>query len=120
MPSKADILRSYREFVLLANRLPRDRKLQALAQAKSEIRKNKQETDDQKAGDMHKALVGRIGFLRMTLPKQRDRYVKSGTFVMRKGVLVEDTAYREKRCESFIHNCCCLDWNHMGSSTHQA
>lgn len=97
MPSKSDILRSYREFVFLARRLPKDKQSQALNQARLEIRNNRNEQDEQKAGDMHRALVGRIGFLRMTLPKQKDRYSKSGIFVMREGELVEDTAYRDSR-----------------------
>ena len=97
MSSKSDILRSYRELVHLVKRLPKDKQAQALSQAQKEIRANQGESDDGKISDMHKRLVGKIGFLRMTLPKLKDRFTKSGTFVLRDGRLVEDTAYRENR-----------------------
>ena len=105
MSTKTDILRSYRELVFLARRLPKEKQLQALTQAKLEIRANKDEPDQGKASDMHKKLVGKVGFLRMTLPKQRDRYTTSGTFVLRDGTLVEDTAYRENRYSVSLTPC---------------
>ena len=104
-----NILRSYRELLTLLQRLPRDAQLSASKEAKARIRDHRKETDSLKITDLHKQLVARLSFLRMTTnrrPGER-RQSTSGTFVMREGELVESASEREHRyiyMYSKLHN----------------
>lgn len=101
MPSKADILRSYRELLYLIKNLPKDSRLKALTEARDKVRENKHVQGEDKASELHKLLTSKIGFLRLSQPrKSGDKYAKSGVFVLRDGVLVEGSAQRESRLAS--------------------
>lgn len=98
MPKRADILRSYRELLFLIKRLPQEDSIAALQEAREKLKSRRHVTNELTASDMHKELVGKIGFLRMTLPRQaRDRYTRPGVFVMRDGILVEGRAGVDSR-----------------------
>ena len=99
MPNAAHlVLQSYRELLHLIKRLPLSRQPAALLEARERVRANRGENNQQRALDMHKEMVGRIGFLRMSLPRQPgDRYARAGRFVLRGGELVEGEADRETR-----------------------
>ena len=98
MPLRADVLRSYRELLRLIQRLPTEKIPAALQEARSALKANKSETNALLASDMHKKLVGRIGYLRMSTPRQPgDRHSKAGTYVLRNGELVEGEAISESR-----------------------
>ena len=96
---RGNILRSYRELLTLLQRLPRDSQLSAVKEAKAKIRAHREETDSLKVTDLHKQLVAKLSFLRMTTnrrPGER-RQSTSGTFVLREGELVENASEREHR-----------------------
>lgn len=96
---RGNILRSYREFLTLLQRLPRNAQLSARQEAKAKISTHRNETDSLKITDLHKELVAKISFLRMTTnrrPGERHR-PSSGTFVLREGELVESASDRESR-----------------------
>jgi len=98
MPSRSDILRSYRELVYLIKRLPEQRRLAALAELKEKVRSNKDVTKESEASELQKVMVSKIGFLRMTQPRNsKDRYASAGVYVVRNGELVKGTANRESR-----------------------
>jgi hypothetical protein len=98
MPAKSDLLRSYRELVYLIKRLPDTQRIAALAEAKIAVRTNKDVSNESEASELHKLLVSKIGFLRMTQPRHsKDRYAKAGIFVVRDGELIEDSKKRESR-----------------------
>lgn len=84
------VRRSYRELVRLIHRLPTSERDAALAKAREEMIRNASACDEEVA-DLHRALVGRICFLRMKVPKQaRDASaVGVGHFVVRDGKVVE-------------------------------
>jgi hypothetical protein len=84
------VRRSYRELVRLINRLPRLERDAALVQAREEMIKHSSACDEEVA-DLHRALVSKICFLRMKVPKQaRDASaVGVGHFVVRDGRVVE-------------------------------
>lgn len=106
---RGNILRSYRELLTLLQRLPRDSQLSAVKEAKAKIRAHREETDSVKVTDLHKQLVAKLSFLRMTTnrrPGERHR-PNSGTFVLREGELVESDSERELRCVGMyrgLHN----------------
>lgn len=98
MPTKADILRSYRELVYLIRRLPEGSNRAALTEARQEIYKNKDVQDETKLTELHKILTSKIGFLRLSQPRRAgDKYAKAGKFVLRDGKLTEQAAQRELR-----------------------
>lgn len=96
---RVNILRSYRELLTLLQRLPRDARESASKEAKAKIRAHREETDSLKVTDLHKQLVAKLSFLRMTTnrrPGERSQST-SGTFVLREGELVESACEREHR-----------------------
>ena len=98
-----NILRSYRELLSLVQRLPKEKQASAIQEAKAKILAHQGESDSLKISDLHKQLVAKISFLRMTTsrrPGERSR-PSSGTFVLREGDLVESASEREQRCRSF-------------------
>lgn len=98
MPTKADILRTYRELVYVVGRLPKGSRHKDLSEVKAKIRANRSAIDEAEVSDLHKQLVGKIGFLRLAHPRiAGDRYAGAGTFVVRDGIVVEDHAHRESR-----------------------
>ena len=103
---RGNILRSYRELLTLLRRLPTDAQLSASREAKAKIRAHREETDSLKITDLHKQLVAKLSFLRMTTNRrQGERHQSSsGTFVLREGELVESASEREHRwfiCANF-------------------
>ena len=99
MPTKTDILRSYRELLYVIKQLPKDSRANALIEAREKTRENKVVTDEAKAVELHKLLISKIGFIRLSQPRRAgDRYSKAGTFVLRDGMLREQEAERESRC----------------------
>lgn len=96
---RGNILRSYRELLTLLQRLPRDAQLSATKEVKAKIRAHREETDSLAITDLHKQLVAKLSFLRMTTsfrPGERRQSI-SGTFVLREGELVESDREREHR-----------------------
>lgn len=96
---RANILRSYRELLTLLKRLPGDSQLTAGKEAKARILTHRDETDSLKVTELHKQLVAKISFLRMTTtrrPGEKSRQA-SGTFILREGDLVETDSAREQR-----------------------
>ena len=101
-PAKAAVLRSYRELLTLIKRLAPSAKAEALQNARSSMRQHAAEQDAARASDLHKELVAKIGFLRMTTPRRAGEpsHAGAGTFVLRKGELVQADAERTSRQES--------------------
>ena len=101
-PAKAAVLRSYRELLTLIKRLAPPAKAEALQNARSSMRQHAAEQDAAKASDLHKELVAKIGFLRMTTPRRvgEPSHSGAGTFVLRKGELVQADAERTSRHDS--------------------
>ena len=101
-PAKAAVLRSYKELLTLIKRLPAPAKAEALQNARSSMRQHAAEQDEAKASDLHKELVAKIGFLRMTTPRRVGEPSRpgAGTFVLRKGELVQADAERTSRQDS--------------------
>ena len=98
MPSKTDILRSYRELVYLIKRLPEQQQIAALAEAKATVRSNRTVSKESEASELQKIMVSKIGFLRMTQPRNsKDRYAKAGVYVVRDGEVVEGRGRMESR-----------------------
>lgn len=96
---RGNILRSYRELLTLLKRLPNDAQSAAGKEAKNEILAHRHETDSLKITDLHKQLIAKISFLRMTTtrrPGERSRQA-SGTFILREGDLVETESASEQR-----------------------
>lgn len=116
---RGNILRSYREFLTLLQRLPKNAYLSARQEAKAKILTHRNETDSLKITNLHKELVAKISFLRMTTnrrPGERHRS-SSGTFVLREGELVESASDRESRCiYSKLHNIMQGFWQLLCSS----
>eukprot|EP00891_Asterochloris_glomerata_P001846 jgi/Astpho2/1846/e_gw1.00038.417.1_t len=100
-PAKAAVLRSYRELLTLIKRLAPSAKAEALQNARSSMRQHAAEQDAARASDLHKELVAKIGFLRMTTPRRAGEpsHAGAGTFVLRKGELVQADAERTSRQE---------------------
>lgn len=98
-PAKAAVLRSYRELLTLIKRLAPSAKAEALQNARSSMRQHAAEQDAARASDLHKELVAKIGFLRMTTPRRAGEpsHAGAGTFVLRKGELVQADAERTSR-----------------------
>lgn len=96
--SKA-VLRSFRELLSVSKRLAPDKQQQTVEEVKSAIRKHRAEADEAKVLDLHKQLVSRISFLRMTTPRQpgEPSRIGAGVYVLRDGELVSEQAARSKR-----------------------
>ena len=84
------VRRSYRELVRLIHRLPPSERNAALFKARDEMTRHDNACDEEVA-DLHRALVSKICFLRMKVPKQaRDASaVGVGHFIVREGKVVE-------------------------------
>ena len=98
---RGNILRSYRELLTLLRRLSNDAQSAAGKEAKTKILAHKDEIDSLKISDLHKKLIAKISFLRMTTtrrPGEKSRQA-SGTFILRKGDLVATETAFENRCE---------------------
>ena len=96
---RQNILRSYRELLTLLQRLPKDAHVSAAEEAKGKILAHRHESDSLKITDLHKQLVAKISFLRMTTVRRagEKHQPASGTFVLREGDLVETASEREQR-----------------------
>ncbi len=96
---RGNILRSYRELLTLLKRLPNDAQSAAGKEAKNEILAHKHETDSLKITDLHKQLIAKISFLRMTTTRRPgERSIQaSGIFILRGGDLVEAESSSEQR-----------------------
>lgn len=94
--SSRDVLRAYRELLILIKRLPKHKINKALDEARETVQARKHETDPQKASDYLKDMVSRISYLRMITPRRqgdRERFkCSSGCYVLRDGELVEGSA----------------------------
>jgi hypothetical protein len=91
MSGNTKVLNAYRELLKLIQRLPPEKRVQGLAEARSAMRAHAQEPDLMKQSELFKQLVARISFLRVITPR-RPREVSSigdGHYVLRDGVLVE-------------------------------
>ena len=99
-----NVLRSYRELLSLLQRLPKDTQASAIKEAKAKILAHRGESDSIKTSDLHKQLVAKISFLRMTTVRRAGERHRptSGTFVLREGDLVESASEREQRCGSLV------------------
>jgi hypothetical protein len=88
---RAKVLAAYKELLSLIRRLPNDRKLQALDEARQTIRLHASENDLGKQTDLFKQLAARISFLRTITPRQPGDVssIGAGHFVLREGKLVE-------------------------------
>ncbi len=96
---RGNILRSYRELLTLLKRLPNDAQSVAGKEAKNEILAHQHETDSLKTTDLHKQLIAKVSFLRMTTtrrPGERSMQA-SGTFILRGGDLVDAESASEQR-----------------------
>ncbi|KAK3268127.1 hypothetical protein CYMTET_23353 [Cymbomonas tetramitiformis] len=95
--ARSVVLSSYRELLRLIRRLPQSQQAPSLHEARSTIRLNLNEQDESKVMDMHKILVGKISFIRMSTRRRINENRGSGIFVLRDGELVEGRAVRDKR-----------------------
>lgn len=104
---RGNILRSYRELLTLLKRLPTNSQIAAGKEAKAKILAHCDETNAVKITDLHKQLVAKISFLRLTTTRRPGEKLRqgSGTFVLRKGGLVESDSARENRCEQLYPSC---------------
>lgn len=113
---RGNVLRSYRELLTLLRRLSNDAQSAAGKEAKSKILAHKDETDSLKISDLHKQLIAKISFLRMTttrIPGEKSRQA-SGTFILRKGDLVATETAIESRCDDV---CFTID-RHLCTTSH--
>ena len=87
------MLRSYRELVRLLYRLPSNERGNGLHQAREAMRDHTTATQEEVA-DLHRALVSKICFMRMKVPKRhRDASaIGSGHYVVREGKVVSGKA----------------------------
>lgn len=109
----SNVLRNYRELLTLLKRLPESSYVSESQRAKQEILQHRNEADVLKVSDLHKRLVAKISFLRMTTtrrPGESQRH-KSGIFVLREGALVESEAEQQSRC---IVQLTCMSYRHIG------
>lgn len=82
----------------MINRLPQSARQNALSEARATTKSNKDVADEGKATELHKLMISKIGFLRLSHPRRSgDRYAKAGNFVYRDGKLTEESAQRESR-----------------------
>ncbi|GMH44790.1 hypothetical protein BSKO_12742 [Bryopsis sp. KO-2023] len=88
----ANILKAYRELLILTKRLPTEKIGPAWREATETVRAHKNETDPQKISDLYRQMVSKIGVLRMMTPRvrgDRERFnCAPGTYVLRDGELV--------------------------------
>ncbi|KAK9814462.1 hypothetical protein WJX72_006315 [[Myrmecia] bisecta] len=96
---RSNVLRCYRELLYLIKKLPTDRRLAALEEARARTKVNIGETDLGQASEQLKELVAKISFLRISTPRQPGdrRSCLGGTFVLRGGELVPGEAVRASR-----------------------
>ena len=96
---RSNILRSYRELLTLLKRLPESTFVKEYQQAKNEIEQHRYETDALKVSELHKQLIAKISFLRMTTTRRPGEPQRqgSGTFVLRGGALVESGSEQQSR-----------------------
>ena len=96
---RSNILRSYRELLTLLKRLPESTFVEEYQQAKNEIAQHRYETDALKVSELHKQLIAKISFLRMTTTRRPGEPQRqgSGTFVLRGGALVESGSEQQSR-----------------------
>lgn len=104
LTTRSNVLRSYRELLTVLQRLPKSSYASEVQRAKHEIRQHRSETDAVKVSDLHKRLVARISFLRMTTIRRPGEAQKqgSGVFVLRDGALVQTEAEKQSRCVSQV------------------
>lgn len=97
---RAQVLSRYKELLRLVGRLPEQKREQALREARDTVRSRQAEGDPQRQLDHLRELVSRIGYLRITTPREPgEAGSKSGVYVVRDGRLVEGSgAGRGSRC----------------------
>ena len=83
------LLSQYRELLRLIRRLPAAKVDAALKQARETTRARRGEANPEQAQQHAKELAARIGFLRITTPRQPGEVLGSGRFVLRDGELVQ-------------------------------
>lgn len=107
---QSHILRSYRELLTLLKRLPATAERSEHSRAKREILRHRHEQDVIKISDLHKQLVAKVSFLRMTTTRRPGEVQRqaSGTFVLRDGALVASEAETQSRYsfEQLQTECC--------------
>lgn len=88
---KAKVLAAYKELLSLIRRLPDDRRISALDEARQTIRHHASENDLGKQTDLFKQLAAKITFLRTITPRKPGDVssIGAGHFVLREGKLVE-------------------------------
>ncbi|KAL4524978.1 hypothetical protein Ndes2526B_g07165 [Nannochloris sp. 'desiccata'] len=88
---KVKVLAAYKELVSLIRRLPTDRRMSALDEARQTIRHHASENDLGKQSDLFKQLAAKISFLRTITPRKPGDVssIGAGHFVLREGKLVE-------------------------------
>ena len=96
---RSNILRTYRELLTLLKRLPESTYIEEYQRVKSEIVQHRHETDALKVTDLHKQLIAKVSFLRMTTTRRPGEPQRqgSGTFVLRGGALVESETEQQSR-----------------------
>ena len=106
MAMRSNILRSYRELLTLLKRLPETTYANEYSQVRRGILQYRDETDALKVTDLHKQLIAKISFLRMTTTRRPGEVQRqgSGTFVLRDGVLVETESEQQSRCNFELHS----------------
>lgn len=94
-----DVLRAYREVLLLIRRLPPSQRTSALQQARSEAQADKLIKDAAEVLEKIKQMHARISYLRSATPRQAGdgRQLGAGVFVLRDGKLVPSAARPESR-----------------------
>ncbi len=87
---RTKVLAAYKELLSLIRRLPGDRQIEALAEARATMRQHAGESDLGRQSDLFKQLAAKISFLRMVTPKRSGETssIGAGHYVLRDGELV--------------------------------
>jgi hypothetical protein len=84
------VLSSWRQLLRLIGRLPEEKRVAALAEARTTARQRKTESNPETLLAYQKELAAKIGYLRIVTPRQPGDVDKGiGRWVMRDGMLVE-------------------------------
>lgn len=89
---RLQVLSRYRELLKLLKRLPGDKSVTALQEARQTIRSRRDETNPQQALEYAKELAARISFLKITTPRRPGEPLEGGRFVLQDGQLVKGEA----------------------------
>lgn len=113
------VLRKYKELLRLVERLPSERNpSSSYERARAEMRRGREETDEERIVELRRQLDTRIAFLRSVTPRRPGErtQAREGTFVACRGEVVEGQAEQEtgRRASTGV-----LSWEDAKKKHHQ-